>query len=93
MNEASMNNFEKMQEEYEKKFTEENKNSIKTGIWSTLGLFKFIGQITEVYVPKLVQFLIVLSGGKIDSSLEPPGKFGVADQSDEETNNDEAPTK
>ena len=58
------NNFERLMEEYEKNMEENNRNSIHSGIWGTLGIFKFIGTMIELYIPKMFSFLIELSGGE-----------------------------
>lgn len=58
----NVNNFQDLYER-ENNF-ENNKQKIKGDIWKTLGVFKFVGQIVDAYVPKLVDLFIIASGGR-----------------------------
>lgn len=60
-----MNSFRDLEQENEDKFNKDDKESIRKGIWSTLSSFKLLGQLVDVYVPKFVEFFIVLSGGEV----------------------------
>ena len=68
-NNEELNSFEKLQRESEERFNEERKDNIKSGIWSVLGTFRFVGQIVDVYIPKFVKFLIAISGGEEDNDV------------------------
>ena len=66
-----MNNFKKLLEEEESILNDRPQlRKVQTNLWQTLGVFKFVGQIVEVYVPKMVDLLILAAGGKVD----PPDK-------------------
>ena len=62
-NENAFNSFEQLQQQHEADFQENQSESIQTGIWSTLGTFRFIGVLVDLYVPKFVSFLAALAGG------------------------------
>lgn len=57
-----INNFKKIQEEDEQKFLGAKQDNGRTGIWGTLGVYKFVGQLVEVYLPKAVDVLISATG-------------------------------
>ncbi len=81
------NNFERLLEEYEAQLNQEKQDSIKNGIWGTLGVFKFIGVMVDMYVPKMFQMLIELSGGaeqKNESENDMPMVFGSGFENPEE---------
>ena len=56
------NNFQQLEEE-------ENKGypgvpiGIKSNIQNEVGVLKMVGQIVEVYLPKVVEFFIMIAGG------------------------------
>ena len=50
--EQPLNSFERLQKEFENDFKDDHKENIKTGVWSILGTFRYIGQIVDMYVPK-----------------------------------------
>ena len=58
-----MNNFTELGKEHEDRFNRERKETVRAGIWSTLGTFRYVGDIFDVYVPKFIRFLVGLSGG------------------------------
>ena len=62
-----MNNFAEFGKEQEDSLDNERKETIRAGIWSTLGTFKYVGDIFDVYVPKFIKFLVGLSGGNVAS--------------------------
>jgi hypothetical protein len=57
-----INNFKKIQEEDEQKFLGAKQDSGRTSIWGTLGIYKFVGQLVEVYLPKAVDVIISAAG-------------------------------
>ena len=61
--ENAFNSFEQLQKKHEADFQENQSDSIQSGIWSTLGTFRFIGVLVDLYVPKFVSFLAALAGG------------------------------
>ncbi len=40
---------------------------IRSNIQSTIGVFSFIGQLIEVYLPKVFDIFISMSGGRMDN--------------------------
>ncbi|HHB52299.1 MAG TPA: hypothetical protein ENK75_04560 [Saprospiraceae bacterium] len=71
-----MNNFQKLQQEQEKKY-ELSGAPHKKKVKGTLSSFKFIASIIEVYLPKVGDLLIAFAGGthsesKKQSPSSPP---------------------
>lgn len=66
-----INNFKKIQQEDEAKFLGAKQTNGRAGIWGALGLYKFVGQLVEVYLPKAVDVLISASGAP--TSRQAPG--------------------
>lgn len=71
------NNFKELYEEEEGKFTEnsESFNRIQANVWGNLGVFKFAGQIIEVFLPKLFEFFVLLLGGDNQGGSDNEGPF------------------
>ena len=97
-----LNNFEKLQKEYEQDFEQNQSDSVKSGIWSTLGTFRFIGFLMDLYVPKFVEFLAGLAGGNNNSGNTPDDNdadipkgfvlgsdFGAEEDESEDSDSDE----
>ncbi len=62
-----MNNFTELGKEHEDDFNSNRKDFVKQSIWTTLGTFKYVGSIFDVYVPKFIRFLVGLSGGDLEA--------------------------
>lgn len=73
-----MNNFEDLYD-HGNNFNP-NQQKIEGDIWKTLGIIKFVGQIVDAYVPKLVDLFIVVSGGKAN---EPGSDYPDTDPSND----------
>ncbi|GJM33244.1 MAG: hypothetical protein DHS20C18_22450 [Saprospiraceae bacterium] len=59
-----MNNFQRLQEEQEEEFYNEARHDqLRSGLHQTLGTFRFIGQVIDIYLPRVVDMLIVATGG------------------------------
>ena len=54
------NNFLVLQEQAEQKYSTQNKDQdgANSEVWRTLNYFRFIGQIVELYLPKVFQTLL-----------------------------------
>ena len=59
-----MNNFKNLPPNDEPGLAPSQQKEIQQGLWKTLGVFKYIGQIVEVFVPKLVDVFIYATGGE-----------------------------
>lgn len=66
-----INNFKTIQEEDEQKFLGARQDNSRAGIWGTLGVYKFVGQLVDVYLPKAVDVLISATGAP--ASRRAPG--------------------
>ncbi len=64
-----INNFKKLQEEEEKIYIERHEERVRTGLLSSLGVFRFVGQVVDMYLPKVFDLLVLAMGGR---SQEPP---------------------
>lgn len=60
-----MNNFQKLMEEEEQNLGIQGQNNIHSNVWGTLGIFRFIGEIVDVYLPKVFDLLVVAAGGTV----------------------------
>ncbi|HMQ49926.1 MAG TPA: hypothetical protein PKA00_18940 [Saprospiraceae bacterium] len=77
----TINNFKKLQEEEEERLLRSQKpkiQKVQNGIWQSLGVFKFVGQLIEVYLPAMVEVLLFSAGGN-DTQRKAPNMGGVDD--------------
>lgn len=65
-----MNNFQRLQQEDEERYKPEI-DRIKADLNGSMDLFRFIGNIIEVYVPRFFDMMVVTSGG-IKQKTRPP---------------------
>ncbi|MBK7871142.1 MAG: hypothetical protein IPJ74_10905 [Saprospiraceae bacterium] len=63
-----INNFKRLQEEEEVVYKERHEEKVRSGLLNSLGMFRFVGQVVDMYLPKLFDLLIMAAGGKTDSS-------------------------
>jgi hypothetical protein len=64
-----MNNFDNLFEGNEYDFDPEKHRQIKERVWQTLGTYRLVGQIVDVYLPAMVNVLVEFAGGKTDDAL------------------------
>ena len=62
-----MNNFQDLYDRNTDYF-HDDQQKIARDVWKTLGVFKFVGQIVDAYVPKLVDLFVAISGGDISKA-------------------------
>lgn len=65
-----MNNFQRLMEEEEKN-SPQPPPFVQNNVENSLGMFRFIGQIVEVYLPQLSGMLVNLVGGSESETYEP----------------------
>lgn len=64
-----MNNFQRLQQEDEERYKPEI-DRIKADLNGSMDLFRFIGNIVEIYVPRFFDMMVVTSGGgRVKTSL------------------------
>ena len=68
------NNFQQLEEEENKTYPGVP-SGIKSSIQSEVGVLKMVGQIVEVYLPKVVEFFIMIAGGNPDK-MESNNRLG-----------------
>ena len=61
----SVNNFKELERE-EMKNLDPSISKIKSNVNSNLGIFQFIGEMVELFLPKLFNMFVDLTGGKSD---------------------------
>ena len=61
-----MNNFQRLQEEHARQFEGLKKRRVQQSILQTFGIFKFVGQLIDVYLPAMMGVIVSSMGGKID---------------------------
>ncbi len=64
-----MNNFEKFEEDLVNKFGDPP-NKVKKEIDGSVGFFRIIGNIVELFIPKMMDLFINMSGGSREVQLE-----------------------
>jgi hypothetical protein len=73
-----MNNFNNLFEAEEQKYDSGQNGLVKNRIWQTLGTYKFLGQIVDVYLPAMVSVIVSVAGGKEqdedNNGAVPPGR-------------------
>ena len=62
-NMSTVNNFKKIEEEDEARFADRASN-LQDSLWQTLGVFKFMGEVVDIFLPKVFDVLIAAAGGR-----------------------------
>lgn len=57
------NSFKELENEEQAKFSEQSEQKIRHSLESNVGLFHFIGEIVDLYLPKIFGMFIKMSGG------------------------------
>ena len=58
----SVNNFKELEKLQEKEYNNLNPD-VRTNLVSSMGLFRFIGDIFDLFIPKVMDMFIKISGG------------------------------
>ena len=66
-----MNNFQELEKEQERQYDASKRMHVQKNLSNTFGLFKFIGQIVDVYLPAMIGVLISAAGGSDGESNNP----------------------
>jgi len=80
-----MNNFQQLEEEQARQYDTTRRQSVQNNLMGTIGVFKFIGQIVDVYLPAMIDVLISAAGGNSSGRrggsssglARPPSEGGV----------------
>lgn len=74
-----MNNFQQLLNDDEDNY-KDHQEEIRNNLEGTFGFFRFFGQVLEVYLPQMVDVLVMASGAESPPSLpphfEPPSSGG-----------------
>ncbi|MCH2084517.1 MAG: hypothetical protein MK226_19140 [Saprospiraceae bacterium] len=79
------NNFQNLFDEEEErelnKMYSNNLTNVKGQVWQSLGFFRFVGDIVDAYIPKLLDAFILATGGKTtaDQTTDPASGPNIND--------------
>jgi hypothetical protein len=75
-----MNNFHDLFDDDKHNYRPEQRRTVRNGLWQTLGTFKFVGQIVDVYLPAMMNILVAVVGGEANGQ-EPNARRSARGQS------------
>ena len=61
---TNRNSFQQLMEEEEKRFSRKYERSIQSKLSGTLGLFRFAGDLMNIFVPRVADVLVLGLGGR-----------------------------
>lgn len=70
------NNFKQLYEEEEYTYRENHQHKIRANIWGTLGLFRLVGDLIDVFLPSVMNVFVMASGGRKDNNGDSPVRGG-----------------
>lgn len=73
-----VNNFKELGKEQERSFSKSDQR-IQKNVNYSVGFFQFIGDILELFMPKIVNMFLNLSGGQ-----GPKAESGIAEEDDDD---------
>lgn len=59
-----INNFKKLQEEEEEIYAERHEQRVKSGLVGSLSAFRLVGQMIDMYLPKIFSLFVIAAGGR-----------------------------
>lgn len=60
-----MNNFQRLQQLQEEKFLLRAQDPLRDNLFNSLRTFRFIGQVVDLYLPRVVDVIVSASSGQI----------------------------
>jgi len=57
------NSFKELEDQESAKFSEQSEQKIRHSLESNVGLFHFLGEIVDLYLPKIFGLFVRMSGG------------------------------
>ena len=57
------NNFKQLYEEEERLYEANHDHKIRSNLWGTLGLFRLMGDLIDVFLPRVFDIFVMASGG------------------------------
>lgn len=67
-----INNFKKLQEEEEQLYREQHEQRVKSGLVGSLSAFRLVGQMIDMYLPKIFSLFVIAAGGRVHHT--PPAR-------------------
>ena len=59
-----INNFKRLQEEEERIYQERHERNVRSNLLHSLGVMRFVGQVVDMYLPKIFELFVMALGGK-----------------------------
>lgn len=80
------NNFQKLMQEEEENYQRLQEDRVHSKVWGTLSLFRLVGDLVDVFVPRVVDVFVMVAGGRGESEKDgrpvpprPPSQGDVVD--------------
>ncbi len=62
-----INNFKRLQEEEEENYRRRHNDKVLRDLLSSLSTFRLVGQMVEMYLPKIFELFVVAMGGRVQN--------------------------
>ena len=62
------NNFKQLFEQEEETYEKNHQRHIASKVWGTLGLFRLVGDIVEIFIPRVMEVFVMAAGGRNDNA-------------------------
>mgnify|MGYP006289035297 FL=1 len=66
------NNFKQLYEEEEYAYQTNHQHKVRANIWGTLGLFRLVGDLVDVFLPRVMDVFVMASGARAEKSERGP---------------------
>jgi len=60
------NNFQKLMNEEEERYVQRQGEPVQAKVWGTLNLFRLVGDVAEVFLPRVMDVIVMIAGGRND---------------------------
>ncbi len=62
------NNFQKLMNEEEERYLQQENEPVRAKVWGTLDLFRLVGDMTDLFLPRAMDVFIMVAGGRGDDN-------------------------
>ena len=66
------NNFQKLMHEEEENYEQRPNDQIHKSVWGTLSLFRLVGDLVDVFIPRAMDIFVMVAGGRGGGEEEKP---------------------
>lgn len=77
-----INNFKRLHEEEEELYLKKYDEKIRGNLFQSLSMFRLVGQIVEMYLPKMFEMIVVAAGGRLDDKPKHTGTAPPSEMQD-----------